>query len=258
MTLRGRAAEQGVLDALLEGASAGRSGVLVVRGEPGIGKTALLGYAEDRARRMHRIAVVRTTGIETEAEIPFASLHLLLRPALDRIDVLPGPQAAALKAAFGMGPGSSGDQLTVGLAVLSLLAELAADAPLLCLVDDAHWLDHASARSLLFAARRLQAEGIALVFGARDGFDPGGLPELQLTGLGPASSAQLLAERSPGLGLPLRRRIMEESAGTPLPWSNCPARPTRTAWSRCLFRTVSRRRTAHGSRRCPPVPGRSC
>ncbi|MEU3459499.1 AAA family ATPase [Streptomyces sp. NPDC006733] len=216
MTLRGRAAEQRVLDALLDGAAAGRSGVLVVRGEPGIGKTALLGYAEDQARHRHRVAVVRTTGIETEAEIPFASLHLLLRPALDRIDALPEPQAAALRAAFGLGPGSSGDQLTVGLAVLSLLAELAADAPLLCLVDDAHWLDHASARALLFAARRLQAEGIALVLGARDGFDPGGLPELRLAGLDPASSARLLAERSPELGPPLRRRIMEESAGNPL------------------------------------------
>lgn len=216
MALRGRAAEQRALDALLDGAAAGRSGVLVVRGEPGIGKTALLGYVEDQARRRDRVAVVRTIGIETEAEIPFASLHLLLRPALDRIDALPDPQAVALKAAFGMGPGSRGDQLMVGLAVLSLLSELAAEAPLLCLVDDAHWLDHASARALLFAARRLQAEGVALVFGARDGFDPGGLPELRLAGLSPESSAQLLAERSPELGLPLRRRIMEESAGNPL------------------------------------------
>lgn len=214
--LHGRAAEQAELDALLAGAAEGRSGVLVVRGEPGIGKTALLEYADGRARRTHGTAVVRTTGIETEAEIPFASLHLLLQPALDRIDTLPGPQAAALKAAFGTGPGSRDDQLMVGLAVLSLLSELAADAPLLCLVDDAHWLDHASARALLFAARRLQAEGIALVLGARDGFDPSGLPELRLTGLDPADSARLLAERSPEVGLPLRRRIVAESAGNPL------------------------------------------
>ncbi|CAG7652393.1 LuxR family transcriptional regulator [Actinacidiphila bryophytorum] len=216
MALRGRAAEQAALDALLDGAAAGRSGVLVVRGEPGIGKTALLGYAEERARLTGGVSVVRATGVETEAEIPFASLHLLLRPALDGIDRLPGPQAAALRAAFGMGPGSRGDELTVGLAVLSLVAEMAAESPLLCLVDDAHWLDHASARALLFAARRLQAEGVALVLGARDGFDPCGLPELRLAGLSPASSAELLAERSPDLGLPLRRRIVEESAGNPL------------------------------------------
>ncbi|MFF1699227.1 LuxR C-terminal-related transcriptional regulator [Streptomyces sp. NPDC058257] len=216
MALQGRAAEQGVLDTLLDEAATGRSGVLVIRGEPGIGKTALLAYAEEQARSTHQVAVVRTTGIETEAEIPFASLHLLLHPALDRIDALPGPQAAALKAAFGMAPGGGDDQLTVGVAVLSLLSELAADAPLLCLVDDAHWLDHASARALLFAARRLHAEGIALVFGARDGFEPGGLPELRLAGLDPASSEQLLAEQSPGLGLPLRRRILAESAGNPL------------------------------------------
>ncbi|MFE6892110.1 AAA family ATPase [Streptomyces sp. NPDC057694] len=214
--LQGRAVEQAALDALLADAAAGRSGVLVVRGEPGIGKTALLEYAGEQARRTHGTAVVTTTGIETEAEIPFASLHLLLHPVLDRVDSLPGPQAAALKAAFGTGPGSTDDQLMVGLAVLSLLSELAADAPLLCLVDDAHWLDHASARALLFAARRLQAEGIALVLGARDGFDPTGLPELRLTGLDPDSSARLLAERSPRLGPPLRRRIMEESAGNPL------------------------------------------
>ncbi|UWE07448.1 LuxR family transcriptional regulator [Actinacidiphila bryophytorum] len=216
MALRGRAAEQAALDALLEAAAAGRSGVLVVRGEPGIGKTALLGYAEERARLAGRVTVVRATGVETEAEIPFASLHLLLRPALDGIDRLPGPQAAALRAAFGMGPGSRGDELTVGLAVLSLLAEMAAESPLLCLVDDAHWLDHASARALLFAARRLQAEGVALVLGARDGFDPCGLPELRLAGLSPQSSAELLAERAPDLGMPLRRRIVEESAGNPL------------------------------------------
>ncbi|WP_353943319.1 AAA family ATPase [Streptomyces sp. HUAS MG91] len=215
-TLHGRAVEQAALDALLEAAAAGRSGVLVVRGEPGIGKTALLEYARDRARGTHGTAVVTTTGIETEAEIPFASLHLLLHPVLDRVDSLPAPQAAALRAAFGTGPGSSDDQLMVGLAVLSLLSELAADAPLLCLVDDAHWLDHASARALLFAARRLQAEGIALVLGARTGFDPSGLPELRLTGLDPDSSARLLADRSPRLGPPLRRRIMEESAGNPL------------------------------------------
>ncbi|MBC9713981.1 helix-turn-helix domain-containing protein [Streptomyces sp. TRM66268-LWL] len=216
MALQGRTAEQAFLDGLLRDTAAGRSGVLVVRGEPGIGKTALLAYAEEQARRTHGIAVVRTVGVETEAEIPFASLHLLLRPALDRIDTLPEPQSAAVKAAFGMGPGSGDDQLTVGLAVLSLLSELAAEGPLLCLVDDAHWLDHASARALLFAARRLQAEGIALVFGARDGFDPGGLPELRLTGLDPASSARLLAERSPDLDGPLRHRILAESAGNPL------------------------------------------
>ncbi|WP_420034303.1 AAA family ATPase [Streptomyces sp. cg28] len=215
-TLRGRAAEQAALDALLADAAVGRSGVLVVRGEPGIGKTALLEYADQRARDTHGTAVVAATGIETEAEIPFASLHLLLHPVLDRVDSLPAPQAAALKAAFGTGPGSTDDQLMVGLAVLSLLAELASDAPLLCLVDDAHWLDHASARALLFAARRLQAESIALVLGARPGFDPAGLPELRLTGLDADSSAQLLADRSPRLGPPLRRRVLAESAGNPL------------------------------------------
>ncbi|TMS00412.1 helix-turn-helix transcriptional regulator [Nonomuraea basaltis] len=211
--LWGRAADQSAIEELLERTRDGRSGVMVIRGEPGIGKTSLLEYAGQRAAGMR---VLRGMGIETEAEIPFASLHLLLRHALDRVGALPAPQAAALEGALGLAPAARDDQLLVGLAVLSLLAELAEDGPLLCLVDDAHWLDQASAQVLRFAAHRLHAEGIAMVFGARDGFDPSGLPEHRLPGLDRESALGLLGEAAPGLAGPMRDRIVEESAGNPL------------------------------------------
>src|SRR3984885_7098853 len=175
--LNGRAAEQAAIDRLLAAARAGTSGVLVLRGDAGIGKTALLDYAAAAAGGFQ---VVRGTGIESEAELPFAGLHLLLRPALDRIGALVVPQRQALKRAFGLAPGRPGDReglaessprggtdrLVIGMAVLS---ELAGEGPLLCLVDDAHWLDGSSAAALAFAARRLGEDGIALIMAARDG-----------------------------------------------------------------------------------------
>jgi DNA-binding CsgD family transcriptional regulator len=202
-----------VIDALLDGARQGRSGVLVIRGEPGIGKTSLLAYAEERA---HDMRVLRGIGVETEADIPYASLHLLLHRGLDRLDALPAPQAAALAGALGLAPTSGEERFQVGVAALSLLAELAEDGPLLCLIDDAHWLDQASARALRFAAHRLFAEGIVLLFGARDGFDPAGLSEHRLDGLDEESAARLLADTAPALTGPMRARIIDESAGNPL------------------------------------------
>ncbi|AQZ67884.1 putative transcriptional regulator [[Actinomadura] parvosata subsp. kistnae] len=222
--LWGRAGEQKVVEELLDRAREGRSGVLVLRGEPGIGKTSLLEYAGRRAEGMR---VLRGVGIETEAEIPFASLHLLLRRALDRLPALPAPQAAALEGALGLRPAAGDDQLLVGAAVLSLLAELAEDGPLLCLVDDAHWLDQASAQALRFAAHRLHAEGVAMVFGARAGFDASGLPELRLSGLDRRSAVELLADAEPGLAAPLRDRIVEESCGNPLALRELPRSATR-------------------------------
>lgn len=209
--LLGRDRDRQVVDELLDRARQGHSAALVIGGDPGIGKTTMLAYAAGRATGM---TVLRGTGIETEAEIPFASLHLLLRPALGHVDALPGPQAAALRSAFGMGPATRDDQLLVGLAVLSLLSELADDAPLLCLVDDAHWVDLASAAALRFAAHRLHAEGVCMLFGARDGFEAAGLPEHRLHGLDQDSAARLLADRR--LPEAARERVIRESAGNPL------------------------------------------
>src|SRR6266571_2699771 len=183
--LYGRAEEQSVIAGLLADAREGRSAALVIRGEPGIGKTALLDYAAAVACAAG-FQVIRGTGVECEAELSFAGLHVLLGPALGKLPSLPEPQRDALAVAFGLqGPGSR-DRFLVGLAVLSLLAELAEEGPLLCLVDDAHWLDRASAEALVFAARRLGAEGIAVIFAARSPaslFAASGIPELQLSGL---------------------------------------------------------------------------
>ncbi|MFE5283848.1 ATP-binding protein [Nocardia sp. NPDC056611] len=193
--LRGREREQQALGALIDGAREGRSGVLVLRGEAGIGKTALL---EDAAAGAEGLRVLRGTGLEAEAELPFAGLQLLLTPALDRLPALPEPQRDALSAALGLGPGGREPMLT-GLAVLSLLAEYADGAAVLVVVDDAQWLDRASRDALLFAARRLRAEGVVLLFGVRDGegsFEAAGLPELRLTGLSPEAAATLLDERA--------------------------------------------------------------
>ncbi|MFF4988939.1 ATP-binding protein [Streptosporangium saharense] len=207
--LYGRAAEQAVIDRLLSEARAGRSGALLVRGEPGIGKTALL----DHAAAGGDMRVIRGTGIESEAELPFAGLHLLLRPVLDRLDALPEQQERAVRAAFGLAAVQAGDRLLVGLAVLSLLSELAEDGPLLVLVDDAQWLDRASTDALLFAARRLDAEGIALILAARDPFTAQGIAELPLRGLDASAAAALLG---PDIDPVTRFRVLAEAQGNPL------------------------------------------
>jgi len=169
MRLYGRDAETAALDELLDQARKGASGTLVLRGAPGIGKTALLEWATEHADGFR---VMRGTGIEEESELPFAGLHLLLRSGLDRLAAIPAVQAEALRGALGLTKAGSPDRFLVGLAVLSLFADLADDQPLLCLVDDAHWLDRASADALLFAARRLDTESIVLLFGARPGSFP--------------------------------------------------------------------------------------
>ncbi|MFD7844197.1 AAA family ATPase [Nocardia sp. NPDC059764] len=211
--LRGREQEQQALGALIDGVREGRSAVLVLRGEAGIGKTALL---EDAAARAEGLRVLRGTGLEAEAELPFAGLQLLLSPALDRLSGLPEPQREALSAALGLGPGGREPMLT-GLAVLSLLTEYADGSGLLVVVDDAQWLDRASRDALLFAARRLRAEGVAMVFGVRDGegaFEAVGLTERRLTGLSPEAAAALLDEHD--LTPAVRYRLLAEAHGNPL------------------------------------------
>ncbi|MFI6180383.1 ATP-binding protein [Nonomuraea sp. NPDC051191] len=210
--LRGRTRETRTIDTLLADARTGVSGALVLLGEPGIGKTALL----DHAAAAGDLRVLRTTGIEAEAELPFASLHLMFRSALDHLDRIPERQAAALRGAFGLGPAGTGDRFLIGLAVLSLLAELAEDGPVLCLVDDVQWLDHASADALVIAARRLAGEGVAMLLAARAGFTAPGLTVLELAGLDEAASGEVLDSAARPLTEEFRRRILAESAGNPL------------------------------------------
>ncbi|WP_433238583.1 AAA family ATPase [Streptosporangium sp. CA-135522] len=212
--LYGRSAETARIDDLLDAARTGRSAALLLRGGPGVGKSALLDYA---AKRATGLRVLRCTGIESESELAFAALHLLLRPGLGDLDALAEPQAAALRGAFGLAATTGDDRFLIGLAALSLLAELAGDRPLLCLVDDAQWLDRASADALLFASRRLDAEGVVVLFGARDeGPAAPGVEELKLTGLDREASGLLLDEHTPGLRPHERERVLAESDGNPL------------------------------------------
>src|ERR1700685_163539 len=170
---------------------AGGSRVLVVRGEPGVGKSALLDYLAGRAAGCR---VVRAVGVESEMELAFAGLHQLLASMLDRLDRLPGPQREALRTAFGLSAGPGPDRCLVGLAVLGLVSEVSAERPLVCVVDDEQWLDRASAQTLGFVARRLPAEPVGLVFGARvAGVDLAGLPELVVQGL-PEEDARALLD----------------------------------------------------------------
>jgi DNA-binding CsgD family transcriptional regulator len=215
--LYGRDAELAGIRQLVERARDGQSGALLVCGDAGTGKTALL---EQAAQAAHGMQVMRGTCIESEAELPFAGLHLLLRSAMDQIAGLPRPQAAALQAAFGLADAAGADRYLTGLATLTLLAEVADAQPLLCLCDDAHWLDQASATALLFAARRLDAEGVAFVFGYRGGGgsfreDPG-LPVMRLGPLDDHAAAQLLAEYAADLAPHVRDRILAQSEGNPL------------------------------------------
>ncbi|NRQ33647.1 AAA family ATPase [Nonomuraea sp. NN258] len=217
--LYGRADEQRVIEDLLRRARQGGSAVLVITGEPGVGKSALADHAVASA---DGFTALRGSGVESEAELPYAGLHQLLLPALGALDRLPELQAAALRRALGLThPGGAekaagDDRFLVGVATLSLLAEVAEPEPLLCVVDDAQWLDRASRDALLFAARRLRAEGVVLIFVARPEFDADGLPGLPLTGLGGAAARELLAARAPDLAADVRERILAEAEGNPL------------------------------------------
>ena len=215
--LRGRHNERDVLDRQLQRVRAGASSVLVVRGEAGVGKTALLEYVAERAASCR---IVRVAGVESEMELVFAGLHQLCAPMLDGLGGLPGPQRDALGVAFGLRDGVASNRFLVALAVLSLLAEAAEVEPLVCLVDDAQWLDRASAQALAFVARRLLAERIAMVFAVREPSDSGeltGLPELLVGGLADDDARALLASALPGrLDEHVRDRIVAETRGNPL------------------------------------------
>src|ERR671921_724152 len=150
--LQGRAADCADLCALVAAARASHSGVEVLRGEPGIGKSALMDFVADQASDM---PLLRASGVQTEVALPFAALHQLLYPVLDRVPGLPAAQATALGGAFGTAPGRGDDRFLVAIAVLTLLGEVAGDTGMVCLVDDAHWVDRASAEALIFTARRL-------------------------------------------------------------------------------------------------------
>jgi len=213
--LAGRRAECGVLEQLADAVRGGESRVLVVHGEAGVGKTALLDHL---ARHAPGCQVTRAAGVQSEMELAFAGLHQLCAPVLDRLDTLPAPQREALRIAFGVSSGPAPDRFLIGLAVLSLLSHAAAQRPLLCLVDDYQWLDRASALILAFAARRLGVESVGLVFATRDpGGDLAGLPELGVTGLREADARVLLdAALSGPIDARVRDQIIAETRGNPL------------------------------------------
>jgi DNA-binding CsgD family transcriptional regulator len=215
MKLVGRHAEREVLDRLIEAVRAGGSRALVLSGEAGVGKTALLDYLAGRASEYR---VERAVGVQSEMELPFAALHQLCAPMLEKLQALPAPQRDALEIAFGMSSGSAPDRFLVGLAVLSLLSEVAEDQPLVCLVDDEQWVDRASAQVLGFVARRLGAESVGLVFAARvPSSDIAGLPDLVVERLGDSDARALLeAALNAPLDTRVRDQILAETRGNPL------------------------------------------
>jgi DNA-binding CsgD family transcriptional regulator len=212
--LPGRRSECKTLDSLLARARAGRSGALVVRGEPGVGKTSLLEYVRERASGCR---VARAAGIPSEMELAFAGLHQLCGPVLDRLERLPDPQRDALSRAFALTAGEPSDRFLVSLAAMSLLSDVAAEQPLVCLVDDAQWLDRASAQVLAFVARRLVAEPVVFVFAAREpAGELAGLPELLVEGLRDGDARDLLGSVIAGpLDERVRDRIVAEARGNP-------------------------------------------
>ena len=215
--LRGRRTECATLDRLLEAARGGHSGVLVLRGEAGVGKSALLEYTREAASEFR---VTQAAGVESEMELPFAGLHQLCATLLDRLDRLPPPQRDALGTAFGLTSGTRPDRFLVGLASLSLLSDAVDQEPLLCLIDDAQWLDQSSAQVLAFVARRLKAESIALFFAEREPVELdslAGLPELRLEGLSDVHARELLGSVVSGpLDERVAERIVAETHGNPL------------------------------------------
>ena len=246
--LRGRRKECDTLSGLVASVQSGRSQVLVLRGEAGIGKTALLEFLVNRAEGCR---VGRAAGVESELELAYAGLHQLCSSYLDRIGTLPVPQREALGTVFGLQPGPVPDRFLLGLAVLTLLSEVAEEQPLICVVDDAQWLDQASAQTLEFVARRLAAESVGLVFAVREtDKEPklAGLPELRVRGLAIDHAAALLESAVPGtLDSRVRDRILAESQGNPLALLELP---------RALTPTELAFGTAPGARSTAPLASR--
>jgi hypothetical protein len=213
--LKGRRAELGLLDGLIEAVRAGESRVLVLRGEPGVGKTALLDHLAVRASGCR---VARAAGVQSEMELAFAGLQQLCAPMLNHLEAIPAPQRDAARIAFGLSAGSAPDRFLVALAALSLLSQAAGERPLFCVVDDEQWLDQASAQALGFVARRLAAEPVGLVFAARvPGEELAGLPELGVEGLAEGDARALLDSVLTGpLDTRIRDRIVAETRGNPL------------------------------------------
>ena len=215
--LVGRRSECDLLDQLLTDVRASQSRVLVLRGEAGVGKSALMEYA---TRTAAGCRVERAVGVQSEMELAFAGVHQLCAPMLDHAEDLPGPQREALGTAFGLVDGGTPDRFMVGLAVLTLLSAVAEERPLVCLVDDAQWLDQVSAQTLAFVARRLLAESVALMFAVRepsDAVELDGLPEWTVSGLSNGDAKALLKSASLGrLDVRVRDRIVAETRGNPL------------------------------------------
>src|SRR5258706_10600995 len=218
-----RSGERGALGQLVTGVRAGQSQVLVLRGEAGCGKTALLMRLSEAAEGCR---IAWATGVESEMELAFAGLHSLCAPLLSRVRHLPAPQREALSTAFGMSAGPPPERFLVGLAVLSLLADAAEDQPLVCIVDDAQWLDHVSSQTLAFVARRVLAERVALVFAVREQGNEqvlAGLPELAIGGLTREHAGLLLDAMIQGpLDEQVKARILDEARGNPLPLIELP------------------------------------
>ena len=215
--LVGRQRECGVIDRVLDRAARHESGSLVIRGEAGIGKTALLRHAAGRADGM---LVLSVTGVEAESDLDYSGLHSLVRPIINLLPRTPEPQRVALAAALGLAPAGGADRFLISAGVLSLLAAAAEERPILCLIDDAQWLDVPSAGSLMFTARRLGAEGVVILFATRVGerrrFDGPGLDELVLDGLDATSAAELLHRTHRELAPSVRDRLLADAAGNPL------------------------------------------
>jgi hypothetical protein len=213
--LLGRHPERAALGQLLDAARAGTSGVLVLHGEPGAGKTALLEWAIESAAGL---GVARVAGVESEMELAFAALQQLCAPVLDRLGELPEPQREALQVALGLRAGGTPDRFLVGMAALSLLSDAAERQPALCVIDDAQWLDRASAQVLAFVARRLMAEPVALVIASREpGAEFRGLPELPVGRLNDEDARELLGSVVQGaLDERVRDRLIAETRGNPL------------------------------------------
>jgi hypothetical protein len=214
MELIDRAAERDTLDRFVAAIRAGESQALVVSGEAGVGKTALLDYLAGNASGCR---IARAAGCQSEMELAFAALHQLCAPMLDSLQRLPAPQRDAVRTAFGMGAGPVPDRFLVGLGVLSLLSEVAEEQPLVCLVDDEQWLDRASAQVLGFVARRLVAESVGLVFAVRlPSSELAGLAELRIEGLQEADARALLDSVLTGpLDTRVRDQILAETHGQP-------------------------------------------